>query len=134
VSKTSKTPERASKQPSHRIAVLVWRGSEDVTRMGFTDPLEALLTAITYLRRKYHVRLTDAACDALEELAPELERLLPSEGGKPGAAARELAKRARKVAASSQHPGGFAAIPVATRLAVPAAVFASPGAVPVALD
>ncbi len=119
MSKTSKASDTASRHPGQPYRVLVWRGTEDVTRLGYGDPLEALLTAITYLRRKYHVRLSDATCDALEDMAPELERLLPSEGGTLRAA--RGAVRRRVAAAQPAEPrGGAGAVPVGQRLQVPA--------------
>lgn len=121
MSKTSKAPDAAVRQPNLPIAVIVWKGGYDnVTRLGFTDPLEALLTAITYLRQRYQVRLTDATCDALEAMAPELERLLSPDTAVP--AARATARKA------------VARRPAADALRVPAVVFSPPGGVPVALD
>ncbi len=130
MSKTSKASSSAGRQPNLPISVMIWRGDEQVTRIGFTDPLEALLVGITYLRRKYSVRLTNAACDALEDMAPELERLLPSDLTDPGAAARELARRAQGTPNLSLHPGGLAATTVRGRLGVPATRFAAPPAPP----
>jgi hypothetical protein len=128
--KTAKTGATASRQPNLPIAVIVWRGDDPPTRMGFDDPLEALLTAITYLRRKHSVRLTNVACDELDAMSPELEKLLTSSGGKPGAAQRELAKRRP----ASEAAADLGKVPVGQRLRAPAARFAAPGAVPVALD
>jgi hypothetical protein len=111
--------------------VLVWRGNEDVTRLGFTDPLEALLIAITYLRKRYSVRLTNAACDELDALAPELERMLSPETSIR--AARATAGKAA-VRRAAEPRGGVGAVPAAERLRVPAVMFSPPGDVPVALD
>jgi hypothetical protein len=114
------------------IAVLVWRGGYGkVTRLNFEDPLDALLAAIGYVRQKYNVRITDAGCEALEAMAPELERLLPAEGGLPGAAKRELKRHAPRVPKVPQVPPVPPADPEGTsfarRLKKPAAaVFAAP--------
>ena len=118
--------------PHSPIAVLVWRGGYgEVTRLNFDDPLDALLAGIGYLRQKYSVRLADAAADELESIAPELERLLPAEGGLPGAARRELDRHLPPVPAVPQEPADPEGTSFTRRLKKPAAaVFAAPAPAP----
>ena len=123
MSKTCKAPDQATRQPNLPVAVLVWRGNDPVTRLGFQDPLEALLTAISYLRQRYSVRLTNATCDGLEAMAPELERLLSPDTAVP--AARATTRRAAARRPAEQH-SGLGAIPVGERLRVPAVMFSGP--------
>ena len=121
MSKTSKAPANATRQSNLPIAVIVWKGGYgNVARLGFTDPLEALLTAITYLRQRYQVRLTDATCDALETMAPELERLLSPDTTIPAARSAARKSAARKGTGD--------------RVRIPAVVFSPPDGLPVALD
>jgi hypothetical protein len=49
---------------------IVWKGTGRPVPLKFPDPIDALTTAVAYLRDEYCVRLSDSTCRELQARGP----------------------------------------------------------------
>lgn len=64
------SPRRGDGDPITQYAAIVWKGghAENISKYWFDSPVDALATAVDYLKRGYQARLSDGAVTYFKEL------------------------------------------------------------------
>lgn len=72
------TPRRHDGDPTTQYAAIVWRGTDLTTmqKFWFDDAVDALATAVSYLKAGFQARLSDGAVAYFSRL-PDREQIVP---------------------------------------------------------
>jgi hypothetical protein len=72
------SPRRHEGDAINQFAAIVWKGghAENIAKYWFDSPVDALATAVSYLKAGYQARLSDGAVRYFAEL-PDREQVIP---------------------------------------------------------